>query len=216
MATSTRSRRSPRPSGDARQRAIVEAFEALLRTRPMADIAIDEIAAGAAISRSAFYFYFPSKQAVLLELLDRMVAEVDGRLAELGVPGEDPAAWWRATIGVFVAVFGAHRAVSVTLAEARATVPELRAEWSRRSGRWVDLTASTIVAERRRGRAREIVDPHATSVALNAMNEHVLVASFSGDRPALAAEEALDVLTDIWCTTIYGSPHASTGCCSFE
>lgn len=209
MTTSTRGRRTARPSGDERQRAIVEAFEGLLQTRAMADIAIDDIAAGAAISRSGFYFYFPSKHAVLLELLDRMVAEVDGRLAGLGVPGEDPAAWWRATIGVFVDVFGAHRAVSVTLAEARATVPELRAEWARRSGRWVELTASTIVAERRRGRAREIVDPRATSVALNAMNEHVLVASFGHDQPSLGVEETLDVLTDVWVTTIYGSPRPS-------
>jgi len=210
MATSTRSRRSARPSGDDRQRAIVEAFEGLLRTRPMADIAIDEIAAGATISRSGFYFYFPSKQAVLLELLDRMVAEVDERLAGVGVPGDDPAGWWRASIGVFVDVFGAHRAVTVTLAEARATIPELRDEWTRRSGRWIEQTAATIVAERRRGRAREIVDARATSIALNAMNEHVLVASFGNEQPALAAEEALDVLTDIWCTTIYGLPLPTT------
>src|SRR3982751_4562471 len=123
MTASARGRRTPRPSGDERQRVIVEVFEGLLQTRPMADIAIDEIAAGAAISRSAFYFYFPSKQAVLLELLDRMVTEVDERLAAVGVPADDPAAWWRESIGVFVDVFGAHRAVTVTLAEARATVP---------------------------------------------------------------------------------------------
>jgi TetR/AcrR family transcriptional regulator, ethionamide resistance regulator len=206
VTTTTRGRRSGRPSGDERQRAIVEAFESLLQHRALADIAIDEIAAGAAISRSAFYFYFPSKQAVLLELLDRMVAEVDERLDTIGVPGDDPAAWWRSSIGVFVDVFGAHRAVSVTLAEARATVPGLREEWARRSARWVDQTASTIVAERRKGRAREIVDPRALSVALNAMNERVLVASFGGEQPALAREEVLDVLVDVWCTTIYGTP----------
>ncbi|WP_375389812.1 TetR/AcrR family transcriptional regulator [uncultured Amnibacterium sp.] len=206
MTLSTRGRRTARPSGDDRQRAIVEAFEGLLRARPMADVAIDEIAAGASISRSAFYFYFPSKHAVLLELLDRMVAEVDERLAAVGAPGEDAAAWWRSAIAVFVDVFGAHRAVTVTLAEARATVPELRDEWARRSGRWVELTASTLVAERRRGRAREIVDPRATSVALHAMNERVLVASFAGEQPALAPEVVLDVLADIWCATIYGTP----------
>lgn len=210
MSTPIRGRRTGRPSGDERQRAIVEAFEGLLQTRPMADIAIDEIAAGAAISRSAFYFYFSSKHAVLLELLDRMVAEVDDRLVGIGVPGDDPAAWWRSCIGVFVDVFGAHRAVSVTLAEAQATVPALRAEWARRSGRWVDQTAATIVAERRRGRAREIVDARATSIALNAMNERVLVASFGGEQPALAPGEVLDVLTDIWCTTIYGLPLPTT------
>lgn len=206
MSTSTRGRRVGRPSGDERQRAIVEAFEGLLQTRSLADIAIDEIAAGASISRSAFYFYFPSKQAVLLELLDRMVAEVDERLAVVGLPGDDPARWWREAIRVFVDVFGAHRAVTVTLAEAQATIPEVRAEWARRSGRWIDLTASTIVAERRAGRAREIVDPRATSIALNAMNERVLVASFSAATPSLAPGELLDVLADIWCTTIYGRP----------
>ncbi len=207
MSTPVRSRRAARPSGDERQRAIVEAFEALLQTRPMAEIAIDEIAAGAAISRSAFYFYFSSKQAVLLELLDRMVAEVDERLAQVGTPGDDPAAWWRSTLGVFVEVFGAHRAVTVTLAEARATVPELRAEWGRRSTRWVDGAAATIVAERRRGRAREVVDPRATSIALNAMNEQVLVAAAVGEQPALVPGEVLEVLTDVWCTAIYGTPH---------
>ena len=206
MSTPVRGRRAARPSGDDRQRAIVEAFEALLQTRSMSDIAIDEIAAGAAISRSAFYFYFASKQAVLLELLDRMVAEVDDRLVHVGVPGDDPAAWWRSTIGVFVEVFGAHRAVTVTLAEARATVPEVRDEWARRSLRWIDGAAATIVAERRRGRAREIVDPRATSIALNAMNEQVLVAASVGQQPALAPTEVLDVLTDVWCTAIYGTP----------
>src|SRR4051794_8525073 len=113
MTTAQRGRRTARPSGDDRQRAIVDAFEALLQTRSMAEVAIDEIAAGAAISRSAFYFYFPSKQAVLLELLDRMVREVDERLAVIGAPGDDPRGWWRASIAVFVEVFGAHRAVTV-------------------------------------------------------------------------------------------------------
>ncbi len=206
MSAVTRGRRAGRPSGDERQRAIIDAFEGLLQTRAMADIAIDEIAAGAAISRSAFYFYFASKHAVLLELLDRMVAEVDERLASVGVPGDDPAAWWRACIGVFVDVFGAHRAVTVTLAEARATVPELRDEWAERSNRWVEQTAATVAAEIGRGRARPLADPRATSIALNAMNERVLVATFGGEREALPQAALLDVLTDVWCTTIYGTP----------
>ncbi|MFD1720664.1 TetR/AcrR family transcriptional regulator [Amnibacterium endophyticum] len=204
MSTATRGRRAARASGDERERALVDAFEALLQTRAMADIAIDEIAAGAGLSRSAFYFYFASKHAVLLELLDRMVAEVDGRLAELGGPGDEPITWWRDAIGVFVDVFGRHRAVTQTLAEARAVVPEVRNEWARRSGRWVEQTAAVIVAERRRGRAREIVDPRATSTALNAMNEQAIAASFAGGAPAVPPGELLDVLVDVWLAAIYG------------
>src|SRR5215210_129378 len=71
----TRSRRTPKVSGDERERAILAAFEDLLQDRPLHEIAIDDIARGAGISRPTFYFYFASKEAVLLSLLDRMVAE---------------------------------------------------------------------------------------------------------------------------------------------
>ena len=210
MSTPQRSRRAARATGDDRQRALVEAFERLLADRALADVGVDEIASGAALSRSAFYFYFASKQAVLLELLDRMVAETDEALAALGGPGEDPAAWWRAVIGVFVEVFGAHRAVVRTLSEARATLPAVRAEWAAIACRWIEQGAATIAAEQRRGRARADLDPVATSTALNAMNERVLAASLGGEEPALPADRLLDVLTDVWVATVHGvcSPRA--------
>jgi AcrR family transcriptional regulator len=47
----------------------------LLDERALADISVDDLAKGAGISRPTFYFYFPSKEAVLLALLERMVAE---------------------------------------------------------------------------------------------------------------------------------------------
>ena len=40
-------------------------------------ISVDDLARGAGISRPTFYFYFASKDAVLLTLLDRVVAEAD-------------------------------------------------------------------------------------------------------------------------------------------
>ncbi|MEJ5944196.1 TetR/AcrR family transcriptional regulator [Pseudokineococcus basanitobsidens] len=206
MSTPQRSRRAVRPSGDDRQRAIVDVLEELLRSRPLAEISVDEIAGGAEISRSAFYFYFASKQAVLLELLDRMVREVDERLAAVPSRVEQPREWWGACLAVFVDVFGAHRAVTATLAEARATVPELRAEWGRRLAGWVDLTAATIAAEQRRGRAGAVVDARATSVVLNAMNERVIAASLTGEEPSLPPQQLLVVLTDVWCSAIYGTP----------
>jgi AcrR family transcriptional regulator len=206
MSTPRRSRRPERPTGDERERAVVSTLDGLLRTRPLVAIAIDEIAAGAGLSRSAFYFYFPSKQAVLLELLDRMLAEVDAGLERLGGPEDDPGGWWRRLVRVSVDVFAAHPGMAAALDEARATVPEAREAWNRRTAAWIDLSAAAIVAERRRGRAREVVDPRATSTALTAMNERVLVASFAADRPSVPPADLLDVLADIWCTTIYGTP----------
>src|SRR5690349_18554730 len=71
MATrATRGRRTPKMSGDDRERAILEAFEHLLEQRALHEISIDEIARGAGISRPTFYFYFASKEAVLLSLFE--------------------------------------------------------------------------------------------------------------------------------------------------
>src|SRR5690242_19466650 len=66
--TGTSRRRGVR-KGDAREADILRTFETLIATKPAAAIGIDELALGAGISRSAFYFYFASKDAVLTALL---------------------------------------------------------------------------------------------------------------------------------------------------
>jgi len=58
--------------GDAREADILRTFEGLIATKPLSAIGIDELALGAGISRSAFYFYFASKDAVLTSLLDSL------------------------------------------------------------------------------------------------------------------------------------------------
>ncbi|MCY1013867.1 TetR/AcrR family transcriptional regulator [Nannocystis pusilla] len=88
----TRARRARRPSGDDREQAILASFEALLERRALPEISIDDIARGAGISRPTFYFYFPSKDAVLLSLLDRMVEQARAeRDAALASAAGDPA-----------------------------------------------------------------------------------------------------------------------------
>lgn len=63
-------RRRGARKGDAREADILRTFEELIATKPLSAISIDELALGAGISRSAFYFYFSSKDAVLTSLLD--------------------------------------------------------------------------------------------------------------------------------------------------
>src|SRR3954451_9046564 len=77
-----RSRRPARPSGDDRELAILVTCEELLADRPLSAISVDDLARGAGISPPTFYFYFRSKDAVLLTLLDRVIAEADRASAE--------------------------------------------------------------------------------------------------------------------------------------
>jgi AcrR family transcriptional regulator len=200
-----RGRRPARSSGDDRQRAILATAERLLAERSLSALSVDDLARGAGISRPTFYFYFAGKEDVLLELLDRMVAEVGERLAALPrIAESEPDRWWRGVLGVFVDVFTAHQAVSRTLGEARATIPELGRVWSSHLTRWTEETALVIEHERRRGAASPGIDAATVSIALNAMNERVLTATLAGESPAVPADRVLDVLAAVWLATVYG------------
>lgn len=199
-----RGRRAVRPSGDDRQAAIVATLEKLLGDRPLAAISVDDLAKGAGISRPTFYFYFSSKDAVLLTLLDRVIAEADAASAAgFAAPAGDRRESWRAGILAYYRTFREHRPVTLAAAEATATNPEVQALWSRAVEGWVTTAATTIEAERRRGTAPAGVPARDLALVLNAMNERALYATFSGRGPAVAEDDVVDVLLEVWLAAIY-------------
>jgi AcrR family transcriptional regulator len=202
-----RGRRPARPSGDDRELAILSTAEHLLADKPLAAISVDDLARGAGISRPTFYFYFPSKDAVLLTLLDRVVAEADATMREVfGVPATGRREGWRRAITAYYETFRAHRALTLAWAEARSTNAEVRELWAQVFEAWVQQCAAAIEAERSRGAAPAGLPARDLAVALNSMNERVLYATFSGDGPAIAESAVVDVLLEVWLSTIYQRP----------
>ncbi|WP_234815492.1 TetR/AcrR family transcriptional regulator [Mycolicibacterium duvalii] len=205
QARPARGRRAARPSGDDRELAILETAERLLEDRSLAEISVDDLARGAGISRPTFYFYFPSKDAVLLTLLERVIAEADTALEELiANRPADRRAIWRRGIDVFVRTFGAHRAVCAATVSVKNTNSAAREVWSRSMQRWIDHIAAVIEAERADGHAPVTVPAIELSTALNLMNESVMTAAFAGHEPAIPDHRVLDNLVHIWTTSIYG------------
>lgn len=203
-ARTHRGRRSARPSGDDRELAILSTAEQLLRERPLADISVDDLAKGAGLSRPTFYFYFPSKDAVLLTLFERVIMEADSALETMVAnPPADLKALWRIGINVFVETFGAHRAVSLAADAARSNkdVDDL---WSRFMQKWVDHITTVIEAERARGAAPVTLPARHLSAALNLLNEKVMLSSFADARPSVPSEQLLDTLVHIWVSSVYG------------
>jgi AcrR family transcriptional regulator len=200
-----RARRSARPSGDDRELAILATAERLMEQRPLGDISVDDLAKGAGISRPTFYFYFPSKDAVLLTLLERVIAEADAALERLieGRP-EDRNLIWRNGINVFFATFGAHRSVCAAAVAAKTTGTEAQELWATSMQRWIAHIAGVIEAERARGAAPVTLPAQELSTALNLLNESVMTASFAGHQPSLPDDRVLDNLVHIWTTSIYG------------
>jgi AcrR family transcriptional regulator len=199
-----RGRRARRATGDERERAILETFERELDTKSFHEISIDDLASGAGISRSTFYFYFPSKEAVLLTLLDRLFAEADVISDEARQRiADDPAEGVRQALTVYVSIFGNHRAVMRAGTDAQITSPEVMAVWNVVREGWVEMAANTIEDERARGAAPPGLPARDLANALLNMNEGVLHTSFAGDGPAIAEESVLDTLQTVWINAIY-------------
>jgi AcrR family transcriptional regulator len=202
--TSSRGRRAPRPSGDDRELAILATAERLLAERALSEISVDDLARGAGISRPTFYFYFPSKDSVLLTLLDRVIAEANVAAGSvLDHLAEDPRARWRESIEKFFLAFRSHRAVALACAQVRATNAEVRQLWATVIEEWVRHTESAIRAERDRGAAPPGLPARDLAIALNSMNERVLYTTFGNDGPAIPEADVVDVLLEIWLSTIY-------------
>lgn len=200
----SRARRARVVTGDDRERAILETFERLLEERPLHEISIDDLARGAGISRPTFYFYFPSKDAVLLALLDRVVEQAYA--ASLISPEQlatDPPRYWREAIASCYETFRAHRSVTLAAAQVRGTHREVRQLWATVMEAWTQRTAEGIDAERDRGAAPPGLPARELAIVLNSMNERVLYATLAGDGPAVPEPDAVDVLLTVWLNAIY-------------
>jgi TetR/AcrR family transcriptional regulator, ethionamide resistance regulator len=206
----SRGRRAARASGDDRERAILATAEQLLEERPLSEISVEDLARGAGISRPTFYFYFPSKDAVLLTLVDRMVeAGTASREEALAKLAREPRAGWRLALQASFEAFGSRRAVILAAAELRTTNAEARELWSRVMEGWVADVTEVIESERVRGVAPAGLPARELAIALLQMNERAQYATFAGETPALAEDEILDVLVDVWVRAIYGSAPAA-------
>jgi TetR/AcrR family transcriptional regulator, ethionamide resistance regulator len=206
-APKARGRRGARASGDDRERAILETAERLLEERPLSEISVDDLAKGAGISRPTFYFYFPSKDAVVLTIIDRLVEAATGSREEaLATLAEgDPRAGLRQGIEDLYAAFRSRRAVVLAASELRTTNSEARELWAEVMEGWVTDVTAVIEAERARGAAPPGQPARDLAIALVQMNERVQYATFAGESPSLEDDRVLEVLVDIWLRAIYGA-----------
>jgi len=203
---SGRGRRSKRPSGDEREAAILATAERLLEGKKFADISVDDLAKGAGLSRPTFYFYFPSKEAVLLALLEPLIAQADkgfdGAIESLPA---DPRRAFREGIRIFFTAFGSHSVVARAGTEALATSPDIRTIWSEFMQKWINQTAALIEYERGRGAAPVNIGALDLATSLNQMNERAMTATLVAEEGAVAKDRLVDTLAHIWLTSIYGA-----------
>ncbi len=202
-----RGRRGTRASGDDRERAILETAERLLEERPLSEISVDDLAKGAGISRPTFYFYFASKDAVVLTIIDRLVADAGGSREEIITALADggPQAGLRAGLENLYAAFRTRPGVVRAGTDLRTTNQEARDLWAQVMEGWVADVTAVIEAERARGAAPPGLPARDLAIALVQMNERAQYATLLDESPSLDGDRVLDVLIDVWLRAIYGS-----------
>jgi AcrR family transcriptional regulator len=208
--TATPRRRRPR-KGDLKERAILERAERLLAEKPLSDIAIDELARAAGISRPAFYFYFESKDAVLQSLVER-IGEAAYAASERwhSYAGEPPEESIREAIAASARLWQEHGPVLRAAVQAWETAPDANRFWEDIVSRFVDASATRIRRERRSGLAPDDgPSAKALATALIWMNERCFYTASLGADPTLGERELVATLTTIWLRAVYGSERPS-------
>lgn len=207
-----RGRRARRPSGDDRERAILATAERLLEERRLGEISVDDLARGAGISRPTFYFYFPSKDAVVLTLLDRVAEEArDIRGRALEEAGDDVPQLWRRGLASILETFREHRSLMLAVAQMLPESEEVRKLWGRIMEGFVEDIEMGVESERARGAAPGGIPARKLAIALNWMTERTFAAALAGHEPFLPEDEALEVVLSLWSRAIYCSDDLGAG-----
>src|SRR5436305_9953648 len=137
-----------RPHGIARERALLDALASLLSEHSLSEIDIRAITARAGVTRSGFYFYFPTKEAAVAALL----AEVGDELVDAGAawygddarPGQERVA--RGMVAT-IACWRRHSHLIVAIADATATDRTAAAAWQAWQSRFVDQATARIAGD---------------------------------------------------------------------
>jgi AcrR family transcriptional regulator len=196
-------RRRPPTKGDRRESALLDALEELLAERSIAQVSVDRIAARAGVSRTAFYFYFPSKEAAVIALVERVVAAI-WHAPDTWLTGDgDPRAELDRAIAELTRAWSEHRAALNAMVEAAAYDAELWALWREQMDGFIAGATARIERDTARGLTREGLDAAGIAGALCWMNERYCY-TMLGDADAQAApDEVRRSLVDVWMRTIY-------------
>jgi AcrR family transcriptional regulator len=203
-AVAARERRR-RPQGERRRAELLAALDALLAERPVEAIEIADITDRAGVARSLFYFYFPSKAAAVVALLEDVLAEVTGAAARWcrgGGAADRPLL--EPGIADIVAVWRGHAREILALLEAVRGESGAHRQWVAWSADCAAHIAARIARDRDAGLVCAEVDATGlatalTSLTLAEMERDVRAIGESGEPVAGLAE----ALVHIWDRAIY-------------
>lgn len=191
--------------GDASRTAILTALDELIAETPLSEIGIADITRTAGLTRSAFYFYFPTKAAAVAALLADFHAEMLDAAREWYEGGpRSPAERLRSGFGASVALWRERAPLMVAMLDAVGTDADVRGVWEEWIESFVSRVSERIAADRRAGVSAGGVDRTALAAVLVgaafAAMERDVRAIRAGGAPSAAVTEAL---VSVWESALY-------------
>lgn len=198
-------------SRNATEDAILTAAREVLADTPFPSLTMDAIAKRAFVSRTAVYFYFPNKQAVVDRLIQDAFSDMLGAAAPYldGPPPEpaaaDPRAELRAALANVVRVVDRDGHVLQLAATLSGEEDRLPPAWGAYVARFFDATEARIKRDQVRGIAPTDIPARLAAQALLAMVErHVTLELIVGKGNA---HKSVLVLAELWYRAVYsGAP----------
>jgi TetR/AcrR family transcriptional regulator, ethionamide resistance regulator len=188
---------------------ILNATERLLTRLTFRDVNISLICTEAGVSRPTFYHYFPTKYAVIYELLAVVVKQMVAAMMPFLDRDADttPSEAFRASFELATDTWIEHRLVLRAVSAHFTEEPELHEAWSRIWNRFIVITADFIDREREAGNAPPGADSHLLAATILWGAERALFVAGLSTNDELPGEKALvEGLVTVWHSVIYGAP----------
>jgi TetR/AcrR family transcriptional regulator, ethionamide resistance regulator len=184
--------------------SLLQAMEDLLSEgRCYTELSVEQIAARAGISRTAFYFYFNDKRQVLMRLVER-VSELFYMQAERvwsGSVPDDPAEL-RQILTTVLEIWREHAPVLTAIVETASYDEEIATFWRGLMDGFTAATRDHLESEERAGRSCGL-DPEAAAWVVVWMTERAWYQHVN--RPTISDDAMLDALT----AAVWRTMHAS-------
>jgi AcrR family transcriptional regulator len=194
-APATRRRRAMRITrGDRQEQILLRGAEKLLHERPLSELTMEAVAAEAGMSRSAVYFYFGSKAAIVDTLIERLTDEM---LAPFRNPpeGQGLAEYLERTMRQVFASWRQHRPVFQAAIELSTSDADSRVRWRANMKQFTETVARVAERERAQGRLDPGGDLGQCAAAAGWMVERSCYMLFSREHSAVEEQELMDTLT---------------------
>lgn len=198
-------RRSARKShGDRREQALLRSAEQLLQSRPLHEITIEAIAAGAGMSRSQLYFYFDGKAALIDALIERVSLEMLGpfRASDFDM---DMGDYVREALPQVFRSWREHRPVFQAAIELAGQDADTRQRWRENIGRFSVEIGSVLERNRASGRLPKIGDSAELAAIAGWMVERNCYMLFTREHDVVEEDRLLAMLID-GLLRLFGAP----------